>query len=761
MSALGRIAATIGLIAVILPLGITGAAPSAAAADAADFQPGYLISDELFFDGGAMSASAVQSFLVGKVPTCRSGYVCLKDYKQTTSSRAAESGLCGPYAGATNESASTIIAKVGVACGVSQKALLALLEKEQGLVTDTWPTDRQYRSATGYGCPDTADCDAQYYGFSNQVYMAALQFKRYAANPTGWNHVAGRTNYIRFHPDSTCGSSAVFIRNQATAGLYNYTPYQPNAAALANLYGTGDACSAYGNRNFWRIYSDWFGSPTGPSSLVRTADNATVYLVSGSVKYPVTSLSTLTALSPLGPVSFVSQAYLDRYTTLQPVGRVIRGPDGTIYFYDAGIKLPFTSCQLVVDYGGSCTSAGFVQLTAEQVGAFVTGPAMRSVLGTTEGSRYYVTQGTRREILDDRSQAEAGISGGYNVLTENAVAGLAFGPPIVRDSVLLTRRGGGYFFLSAGSKYAVDAGAAAASGLPARSSGTLRPQSLALIPDSGIPFRGVVTGSTDGTKSILSGTGRYRWTGGVGSGDAPKVPASQEFVESFGLLGDVTVGSAIKAADSATVYIVMSSQILPVGSWSALVALQNSTSPKIAVVPAAMISTLPKGPVALTAGSLVRTPGEATIYLVNGVTNKVPISNFVYTNEAGITSWTYTTQERLDAYPTAAGPLGFGIACGTENLVSAGGAVHRVDPTLASAFPVKYTALDEFTCRLLERGIDASAFIRTPDGSIYQLKDGQKLPITSMARFAELSGGSAWLSVSTAFAAQFPTGPRA
>ena len=49
--------------------------------------------------------------------------------------------------------------------------------------------------------------------------------------------------------DVNCGTSSVYIQNQATAGLYNYTPYQPNAAALANLYGTGDSCSAYGNRN--------------------------------------------------------------------------------------------------------------------------------------------------------------------------------------------------------------------------------------------------------------------------------------------------------------------------------------------------------------------------------------------------------------------------------------------------------------------------------------------------------------------------------
>jgi len=55
----------------------------------------------------------------------------------------------------------------------------------------------------------------------------------------------------------------VNVQNYATAALYNYTPYQPNAAALGNLYGTGDGCSSYGNRNFWVYYNDWFGPTAG------------------------------------------------------------------------------------------------------------------------------------------------------------------------------------------------------------------------------------------------------------------------------------------------------------------------------------------------------------------------------------------------------------------------------------------------------------------------------------------------------------------
>ncbi|MEN9739768.1 MAG: hypothetical protein RLZ72_34 [Actinomycetota bacterium] len=57
---------------------------------------------------------------------------------------------------------------------------------------------------------------------------------------------------------NACGYRKATIANQATRALYIYTPYAPNDAALANIWGTGDSCSAYGNRNFWRQYRMWF-----------------------------------------------------------------------------------------------------------------------------------------------------------------------------------------------------------------------------------------------------------------------------------------------------------------------------------------------------------------------------------------------------------------------------------------------------------------------------------------------------------------------
>jgi hypothetical protein len=220
------------------------------------FDPGLIISDYNFFNAGAMTETEIQSFLESLSCSPRDDSPCLWEYHQnTTSIPAAGAGHCTDYDGARNERASRIIAKVSVACGISPRVLLVLLQKEQSLITR--PDASGYLRATGYGCPDTADCDAEYFGFFNQVYNAAWQFRQYTQEPVRDYHVG--TVDVKYNPDSACGTSPVRISNQATANLYNYTPYQPNEAALANVASDGDGCSAYGNLNFWILYNRWFG----------------------------------------------------------------------------------------------------------------------------------------------------------------------------------------------------------------------------------------------------------------------------------------------------------------------------------------------------------------------------------------------------------------------------------------------------------------------------------------------------------------------
>ena len=245
------------LISVSLP-------SNAKAVSSGDWKPGRIIDDAVFFNSNSMSIGQIQDFLNSKVPVCDTNhqasfwsggvynappYTCLKDYNEG------------------GKSSAQIIWEAGQTHGINPQTLIVMLQKESALVTDTWAAPWQYKSAMGYGCPDTADCDSKYFGFTNQVNNAAWQLRAYVNNPNGYNFKAGVTRNIQWSPNGACGSSAVYLENSATAALYNYTPYQPNQAALNNLYGTGDGCSAYGNRNFWRMFNDWFGSTQASMSV--------------------------------------------------------------------------------------------------------------------------------------------------------------------------------------------------------------------------------------------------------------------------------------------------------------------------------------------------------------------------------------------------------------------------------------------------------------------------------------------------------------
>ena len=266
-------ATTLTAVGVLLPR------DDAAALSGADFDPGYIISDEAFFDGGRMSEAQIQGFLDARVGGCLNS-ACLDVLRTDTTSRAADA-MCAPYAGARGESVARIISKVARVCGITPQVLLVTLQKEQSLVsgaTARQPSAARLERAMGYACPDNVGgaCDPTYAGVYNQIYRAAWQFKRYA-NPPGTSQFftqyrPGATHSILYNPNPACGTRSVTVRNQATANLYYYTPYTPNQAALSSLRGTGDGCSAYGNRNFWVYFTDWFGSPTSATAPVGHVD---------------------------------------------------------------------------------------------------------------------------------------------------------------------------------------------------------------------------------------------------------------------------------------------------------------------------------------------------------------------------------------------------------------------------------------------------------------------------------------------------------
>ena len=232
------------------------------AANMAGFDAGYIISDFQMSNYSSMNEAQIQAFLksmnsCNDTSTWRTGNNVGYLSETTPYSWHVAGGhyVCMADETFDGGTAAHIIWQAAQDYRINPQVLIVLLQKEQGLITDTFPNSVQYRSATGYGCPDTAACSSRYYGFRNQVRNAAALFRDVLDG--GYTNYPVGNNYIKYNPNAACGGSIVNVRNLATSALYRYTPYQPNGSALA---GGNDGCGAYGNKNFYSYFEDWFGN---------------------------------------------------------------------------------------------------------------------------------------------------------------------------------------------------------------------------------------------------------------------------------------------------------------------------------------------------------------------------------------------------------------------------------------------------------------------------------------------------------------------
>lgn len=755
----------------------------ASALSGVDFRASNIIDDSVFYNGTDLSLSQVQAFLNARVPVCDTNgtqpyggtsravygaargypppFTCLKDYRQNVSARAPEEGLCNGIS-AGSKSAAEIIHEVGVSCGISQRSLIVLLQKEQSLVTDDWPWSLQYNRATGYACPDSgpnnsANCDQSFYGFFNQLYSAARQFKRYARSPQLFNHGVGRTSFVRYNPNASCGGTNVLIENSATAGLYNYTPYQPNQPALNNLYGTGDGCSAYGNRNFWRMFNDWFG-PTIGSDFLRSPENATVYLIVDNAKHPIGDANLISAMYQLGTVRFTSQQYLDAKTTGKQLKRLIRHPNGTVYFYDAGIKLPFGSCAAIGHYGLSCGDE--VNLTEIQLQKLATGPLMTSRYQTTTGKRFYMENGKKREVFDITALQNAALNGSFNVLSETGINYLAYGNPIIRNGVVIQERGTDRIYLYQQNTRQQ---------IPRR----LFDQTILLtkLPKASLDTASVssLTGGTTLSSFVRNSAGTAHYMIDL-VGKAP-IGAPGTWAAVYQVLSDDVLAlmpnswqpmnnQLVKSPDNGTVYYVSEAKKRPIADWNDLLRLHPSPL-AVNTVSQATIAELPTGVRLIGPARLVKTSDNGTVYVIDGLSKKHPITTFSVPIDVGIgTSVTTIPKDILDSYATTPANLLTRIRCGGKNYLASQGAISEVPANMQSHYGFAYTELDASTCANIPKTSTAlNRFLRVANGTIYYVENGKKRPFASFTKYLEYGGTAAnTVQVSDFAATQLPSG---
>lgn len=284
---------------------------------------------------------------------------------------------------------------------VNPKFLLVLLQKEASLIEDSKPSQARLDWATGYGCPDNWACNPYYKGFGKQVNSAALQFLAYMKESYNYKYQIGKT-YTFTNPYGTISNEpmAVTPQNKATAALYNYTPHVFN-----------------GNYNVYKLWNRYFPEdsekrllyPDG--SILKTADDPVVYLISNGQKRPFTNWSSFVSRFKPEQIIVTAKSNLDNY----PLGEnikfanysLVQTPDKKIYLLVDKEKRPFDSLTTFKSIGfnpeeiepASETDLNSYQLgkTITATSSYVTGALLQD---TKTGGVYYVENNTKAPLLD-------------------------------------------------------------------------------------------------------------------------------------------------------------------------------------------------------------------------------------------------------------------------------------------------------------------------------------------------------------------------
>lgn len=733
-------------------------APAAVAADASRFEPGNIISDSIFFDKDAMSVGQIQQFLNGKVPSCAAGYTCLKDYTENTRTLAA-TPMCSSYPGAVGESAATIIYKVAQTCGLNPQVLLVILQREQSLVDASRPSAYSYRSAMGAGCPDTGACDAEYYGFFNQVHYGAYLLKRYTQPPgTGagteyytrfdlWYPV-GATSQILYNPNSACGTKSVYIENQATHALYIYTPYTPNAAALAAGSGIGDGCSSYGNRNFYLLFSDWFGDPH--ASFIRTSSDPTLYYLSRGVKHLIAEPATYVMYKSLSSVRYVSQSYLDSYPTGVPLTQLVRNADnGYIYLYDGRQRHFVTSCAQLPDFLTSCDE--YVDFAPGAIATLAEGAPLSKFVGVYgTPDIYYVDSGTARWLIDSKDvlATNGGTAPNYMIGTMATLSRLTPVAPSISEGTVVTSASSTTRYLVSAPGAITPLTAAGGAGSGELRSG-LSSTSAVTVP-SGV-VSAFATGpslalaiSCDSTV-YLAGAGKLR---PLADGDPRGLPVTTLSAAACAVLPKAAIYEnndlLVRDPVSGYIYVLEGGTKRFVPTAATLRALTSvSTGPVWIDMSSAGLASIPTGAAVVAPGSAITISGSAVSYLVDGLDRKVTMPTVDMRAAFGISS-TVVSESAASGLSTSDDPLSMVVQCGDALYLAAQGRLIRLSGGDSYGLPV--TTLAASTCSAFSVSSTVHSGPRlllrdAASGSIYLIDDGTKQFVATMAEFWRLSAG--------------------
>lgn len=396
------------------------------------FDRNNIISDSDLTDSSAMSLSRIQEFLTAK------------------------GGTLGRYSvdvNGTLKSAAQIISEIAANYRLSPKFILATLQKEQSLITDSSPSQDQYDWALGYGVCDScskSDPALQIYkGLYNQLYYSGSRLRgdyylggleKYGQTISGWG--PGITKIV--------DGETVTPVNNATAVLYTYTPH------------------ISGNLSFFNIWSRWFLKKYSNGSLLRVEGTPGIWLIRNNKRYNFVSYSAFIFSYDPKKVIDVSLNDLQAYEYGAPIKfadfSLLQAPSGGVYLLINGEKRPIISPEAFRNLGYSPEEK--VKVTWEDLEAYplgekitaeTTNPTGVLLQAKETGGIYYIENNLKHAIFSREILRSQFARRKWTVVPQSEIDKYQSGDPVYfRDGELITSpSANGVYLIADGQKHPI------------------------------------------------------------------------------------------------------------------------------------------------------------------------------------------------------------------------------------------------------------------------------------------------------------------
>lgn len=323
----------------------------------ADFNPHFIISDNEMFDYQGWTISDIQKFLED-----RGSYLATYQAEDLAGNMRTAAG---------------IIFDSSQLNQVNPKYLLVTLQKEQSLITDDSPAQKQLDWATGYAVCDSCDRSdpkvAKHKGFAKQVDDAG-GIMRWYYNNKDVNSIVKKKN-----SNLSIDNIDVTPQSWATAFLYTYTPH------------------LHGNKNFWRIWQTWFSQNYPNGTLVKlddpTSTSTDVWLIQDGKKRKFKNMAVLISRADPKMVINIPESELANYEAGADISlpnySILKTETNKYYLLDYDTLRPFESENTVKELGYYPDET--IDVTSTDLLGYANGPVITASSTAPTGVIYQIT----------------------------------------------------------------------------------------------------------------------------------------------------------------------------------------------------------------------------------------------------------------------------------------------------------------------------------------------------------------------------------